>query len=244
MPNFDLELAALLRWSDVLWIRAGQKQPDGLFPKLKLNEIDELRTALAARLAAGRKSIEKTNKPTALVSIFDGVALNGKSDLKPAKTHYLPIQQTSVETPAYPLEKALDNTHLVIAYRRLCDALAADAKSLLPIYAQHPGAYLEGLYLLLGKYTAQVPASLTLTDVSLFDLNHVSAAIVSCLRASSDAEITRWAALKDHELFMVTEAFAVLLGGTYRVCRIIFTESRIMMRQHAHYVGARFTCNC
>lgn len=213
MPNIDLELTALLRWINVVWDRAGQKQPTGLFPTPKLSDIDTLRVALAARLAAGTKGVEQSKNPSALVSIFDGVALNGKPTTKSAKTHYLPVQQTSIKTPAYPLDKSPDNAQLVIAYRKLCDGLTADAKTLLPMYAQHPGAYLEGLYLLLGKYTAQVVASPTLPDVSLFDLNHVSAAIVSCLRAVTDGEIKRWADLRDEALFGATTALAALVGG-------------------------------
>ena len=213
MPNIDLELCALLRWVDMLWKHAKQDQPAGLFPAPKLSEIDKLRVALAARLAAGTKGVEQSKSPSALVSIFDGVALNGKPASKSAKAHYLPVQQMSVKTPAYPLDKSPDNAQLVIAYRKLCDGLTADAKLLLPIYTQHPGAYLEGLYLLLGKYTAQVAASPTLPDVSLFDLNHVSAAIVSCLRVVTDAEITQWAKLSDEALFGATTALAALVGG-------------------------------
>lgn len=213
MPNIDLELAALLRWIDMVWERAGQKQPAGLFPTLALSKTDEMRVALAARLAAGTKGIEKTNNPFALTSIFDDVSLNGEHNPKTVKPHYLPVQPTSVTTPAYPVDKAPERSQLAAAYRQLADALTTEARALLPIYAQHPLAYLEGLYLLLSKYTAQVPASPTLPNVSLFDLNHVSAAISSCLRAASDAEITAWAEMKDAPLFAQAIPFAALLGG-------------------------------
>jgi len=201
--NVDLEITALLQSIATLWERAGERMPGDLFPQLTLSANDQKRLKTAGRLAR----VGAAGSSGALGSIFGVVSIQG---IKPKGASWIAPRPVSMKTPTYPAASKIESMTLRTEYRNLVAALAPAARALRPVYEQHPLAYLEGVYLLLARFGAQVAA---LEDVSLFDVNHVAAAVVSCLRAVNDSEIVRIDALSDKALLSLDTPFAALFGG-------------------------------
>ena len=135
--------------------------------------------ALADRLSAGERVPSEGAQPRQLLSVFCSLEIDGAR--APAE-RYWPLEPLALrEEVVFPGEEGLPEE----AYGRLWSAFDGDAERLRAAYEEDGWlpAYLEGLLLLMQRYTWCIPSAYyhALPDVSLYDHSRMTAALAACL---------------------------------------------------------------
>ena len=142
--------------------------------------------ALADKLSAGERAdpLEQGKQlPQQMVSIFDRLAIGGKS--KKEGWHYLPLQPLTLKEHAiFPGEQVAKEASKV-AYEKLRDSLQEIAQ----MDPGEPNAYLENLLGGMQATTWCAPSAYyhSAPDVSLYDHSRMTAALAACM-ADLDAK--------------------------------------------------------
>lgn len=173
--------------------------------------------ALADRLAAGERTpyAERgtQGRVAQMQSVFSRVSLG---DGPKREAMYLPLAATQVAQweDVIPQAGPLDEAALKGKYAALWQAFCREAAQLRDEAKRHGqiAPYLEGLYHLMARYTATIPAAFFYDepDVSLFDHSRVTAAVVCCVRELDEQRVS---GLLARSVPAEDTAVALLVGG-------------------------------
>ncbi len=160
--------------------------------------------ALADRLSAGERADMEQAQPKQLLSIFGCLETNGRT--APGR-HYWPLEPLTLDKGVlFPTEKP-DGT-----YEALWEGFGRDAQRLYDAHADGSdlSTYLEGMLLLMQRYTWCVPSAYyrSLPDVSLYDHSRTTAALAACFAGFEEAHLD---ALLNRQC--QDEPIALLVGG-------------------------------
>ncbi|HID88117.1 MAG TPA: type III-A CRISPR-associated protein Cas10/Csm1 [Anaerolineae bacterium] len=137
--------------------------------------------ALADRLSAGERVPSEETTPKPLLSIFCRLEIEGQ---RVPDEHYWPLRPLAMdEETLFPLGGKPDSCEE--QYKNLWKDFEREIRSLEAAYEPegYLPAYLEGLLLLMQRYTWCIPSAYyhTLPDVSLYDHSRTTAALAVCL---------------------------------------------------------------
>ena len=170
-------------WADLAPVIEGRQ------PQERLSRL----VALADRLSAGERTREPQDGARQLMSVF--CRLQTEEGSVPAEdARYWPLAPLACREDVLFPDEPWPDERVSEAYARLLEGFAKGARELA---ACHTGddanlaAYLEGLLLLMQRYTWCVPSAYSLArpDVSLYDHSRTTAALAACLQETPDARL-------------------------------------------------------
>ena len=171
--------------------------------------------ALADRLSAGERADEKQEQPKQLLPIFYQVTtedVNGQTQRVPGPL-YWPLKSLSLNRDVLFPNTQMPDAAVRQGYDTLWRSFTEELALLQKAHPTDNGLpmYLEGLSLLMQRYTWCIPSAYyrSLPDVSLYDHSRMTAALAACITGKSEATLDQVLRAPEQS----TESMAVLVGG-------------------------------